>query len=44
MDAGIYKSMKIQGDFMKQVGQLTSVPASYVPFIDSSFAAKLAGA
>jgi len=35
--------LKSKGDFMKEVGQLTSVPASYAPFIDSSFAQKLAG-
>lgn len=43
LDAGIYKTLKSKGDFMKEVGQLTSVPASYAPFIDSSFAQKLAG-
>jgi taurine transport system substrate-binding protein len=41
-DAGIYKSLAFQANFMKQLGQVQSVPASFTPYVDSSFAVRLA--
>ena len=41
-DAGIYKSLAFQANFMKQLGQVQSVPASFAQYVDSSFAVRLA--
>ena len=36
-DTGVLRTLKDQGDFLLESGQVTAVPADYAPFVDSSF-------
>jgi taurine transport system substrate-binding protein len=40
-DTGLLKTLNDQAKFLKNAGQLTKIPDSFEPFVDSSFLAKM---
>ena len=40
-DTGVLKTLRDQAEFLKQAEQMRAVPASFVPFVDATFLAKM---
>ncbi|MEO8136701.1 MAG: ABC transporter substrate-binding protein [Betaproteobacteria bacterium] len=40
-DTGVLRTIQAQADFLKEAEQLSNMPASFAPFVDSSFLARM---
>jgi taurine transport system substrate-binding protein len=40
-DTGVLRTLQAQAEFLKAAEQMTAIPPSFVPYVDSSFLAKM---
>jgi taurine transport system substrate-binding protein len=41
-DTGVLRTLQSQAEFLKAAEQMTTIPLSWAPFVDSTFLAKMA--